>query len=150
MKRSAFKRKTVVYADDEIRKAFKKSKRQLLKTGRPRISSSKQYYKDILFDSAWELEGYKELEYRQMAKEITDLQDHVIVTFKILNAYGEEKQYQINIDFQYHDKNLNRWVRKDRKSSKKLVKKNQEGWLFRWELLKFAEPGFQYELEYMR
>lgn len=149
MKRSPLKRKPVDYAELLAKQAFRKAK-STLKVGTPRIKSRKHYYKDILFDSTWELEGYKELEYRVLAKEITDLDDHVTVTYKVFNEAGDYKQFQINIDFQYFDKNLNRWVRKDRKSSKKLVKKNQEGWLLRWEMMKFAEPDFQYELEYMR
>lgn len=115
-----------------------------------RISSKKVYYKDILFDSLWELEGYKDLELRQLAGEITDLVDHEIITFKVYNEAGEYLEFQINIDFSYFDKTVNRKVRHDRKSSKKLVKKVQEWWLRRWELLKFSQPDFMYVLEYQR
>lgn len=121
----------------------------LLSKGRKAINSRKQYYKDILFDSGWELQGYKELELRKLAGEIAgEIETHKVITFKLYNEAGDYKQFQINIDFEYFDKCLNRMVRKDRKSNKKLVKKRQPDWLIRWELLQLAEPDFQYELEY--
>lgn len=115
-----------------------------------RMKSRKVYVGDVLCDSQWEAEKYTELLWREKAGEITDLQDHLVITFKVYNEAGDFKQFQINIDFQYYDKLLNRPVRYDRKSSKKLVKKTQPDWLIRWDLLRFAEPDYQYELEYMK
>lgn len=148
MKRSGFKHKQVVYAEDEIRKAFRVSKSSL-KAKRPRMKSRKVYVGDVLCDSQWEAEKYIELLRREKAGEITELKDHLVITFKVYNDRGDFKQYQINIDFEYFDKLLNRYVRCDRKSSAKLVKKVQPDWLIRWDMLKLSHPDFQYELEYM-
>jgi len=121
-----------------------------LNKGKKRIQSRKVWVGDVLCDSQWEADKYIELLWLEKAGRVTNLQDHKIITFRIFNEAGNHKQYQINIDFEFFDKDLNRWVRHDRKSTKKLVKRNQAEWLARWELLKFAEPDFQYELEYMR
>lgn len=122
----------------------------LLSKGTKRIQSRKVYVGDVLCDSQWEAQKFIELLWRERAGEIKDLKDHVIITFKVFNEAGDYKQFQINIDFEYFDKNLNRVVRVDRKSTKKLVKKNQADWLMRWDLLKFSQPDCMYELEYMR
>lgn len=149
MKQSGFKRKPpMTEPQKQLREAYAAHKSSLKRQPK-RIPSRKAYVEGVLCDSQWEAEKYRELLLLQRAKRITNLEDHKTVTFKIYNEAGQYKQFQINIDFEFFDKDLNRWVRHDRKSTKKLVKRNQAGWLMRWELLQFAEPDFQYELEYM-
>ncbi len=132
----------------QIREAYAQHKASL-KPKAKRIPSRKTYVEGVLCDSQWEAEKYRELLLLQRAGLIMNLEDHKTITFKIYNEAGDAKQFQINIDFEFFDKELNRWVRHDRKSTKKLVKRNQASWLHRWELLQFAEPYWQYELEYM-
>lgn len=156
MKRSGIKKKVVDPTEQKLKMEKRIGLRQIRAArgntafSRMSIKSRKVWYKDVQYDSIWELDGFRyDIELRIAAGKITDYNDHVTVTFKVFNEAGEFLQKQINIDFQYFDKDLNRWVRRDRKSTKKLVKKRQPDWLLRWELMKFAEPDFQYELEYM-
>jgi len=119
-----------------------------------RMRSKKVYVGDVLCDSEWEAEKYRELLMLEKAGLIEGLKDHLVITYKLFNEHGDSRQFQINIDFEYFDKELNRFVRCDRKSTKKLVKKVQPDWLLRFELLKLAEPEkdgkvIEYELEYM-
>lgn len=148
MKRSGFKTKApLTDAQKQLREAHREAKRALrsLNPGRKRINSGKKYFNGIRFDSAWERDVYIELLDKQNRKQIRDLDTHKVITFGIKNDAGLELKLQINIDFEYFDIRLGRWVRADAKPHKRLDSQKRD-WFLRWKILNHIEPEFNYVL----
>ena len=169
MKRSGFKNKVLTSAQRQIKEETKKWKRdiKLLSWHNSELANSKgrrangsrsgargQYYKGEWIPSQWQLECLKILELREKAGEITDLVSQEDVQFKIYNEAGEVLELKINIDFCFFDKSINRRCRWDAKPpktvhtkhGKKYPQKLHEGWLQRFEILKFCQPDFDYRI----
>ena len=152
MKRSSLKRKEpLTDAQKQIKQHWKEFKQGLGK-GKSTTGARGKYYKGEWFPSTWELECYKLLELRELAKEIENLESHVILPILIKNDSGAILRLTIEVDFTYFDKNLNRHCRVDAKQPKtvhtKRGKRNldnkRKDWFQRWQILQHLEPDFQY------
>lgn len=163
MKRSPFKRKLLTPAQVQLREETRKYKQDLkassLSTGYNKRNGSRsgakgQYYKGEWIPSQWQLECLKILELREKAGEITDLTSQEDIRFKIYNEAGESLELNINLDFSFFDKSINRHCRWDAKPPKvvhtrhgrKYPQKLHEGWLQRFEILKFCQPDYDYRI----
>lgn len=148
MKRSAFRPKPELNeAQRLLREAHRDAKKRLRfgNPGRARIKSIRRQYKGIKFDSSWELECFKQLEYREKAGEIKNLQTHVVIPIHIPNANGSILKLSISIDFTFEDIGMRQQVRADAKPPKKLDGQKKDWWL-RWDLMRHLEPQFSYRI----
>lgn len=163
MKRSPFKAKVLTPAQRQLKDEHRKYRQDLKalsqQTGFNKRSGSRsgargQYYKGEWIPSQWQLECLKMLELREKAGEIADLISQEDIRFKIYNEAGQALELSINIDFTFFDKSINRQCRWDAKPpktvhtkhGKKYPQKLHEGWLQRFEILKFCEPDYDYRI----
>lgn len=163
MRRSGFKNKVLTPAQRQIKEETRKWKQDLkqlsVKTGFNQRSGSRsgakgQYYKGEWIPSQWQLECLKVLELREAAGEIKDLVSQEDIMFKIYNQAGESFDLQINIDFTFFDKSINRYCRWDAKPPKVVFHRNGKAypqkihaeWLLRWKLLQHAQVDYDYRL----
>ena len=146
MKRSPFKmRPALSESQNQLREAYKQSKRSFRSPQRARIKSIRRQYKGIKFASSWELDCYKVLEEREKRGEIKDLNTHQVLGIPIKNEAGAVLRLQIEVDFTFYDIGLKRHVRADSKPPKKLDGQKKD-WFLRWNILKHIEPDFVYEI----
>jgi hypothetical protein len=155
VKRSGFKMK-MPDPQKQLKEALKLHKASFKGNTTGVISGRKCYEDGIRFDSHWEREVYRELKLRQAAGEIAFLETHKTIVFGIKREDGEQKPISINIDFEYYDVNLKEVVRLDAKQPKFRINKRtgtktnldnkRKDWLLKWEILKFLQPEFIYEI----
>jgi len=158
MKRSAFKPKLpLTPAQQQIKeetRRWKADMRSLGKTQGSRTGARGQYYKGEWIPSQWQLECLKLLELRETAGEILDLQSQVDISYVVYNEAGETRSYNINIDFCFFDKNINRHCRWDAKppkvvhtkSGRKYPQKIHAEWNLKFDQLKFCQPDYDYRI----
>lgn len=163
MRRSGFKNKVLTPAQRQIKEETKKWKQDLkqlsVKTGFNQRSGSRsgargQYYKGEWIPSQWQLECLIMLEWRERAGQITDLESQNRIPFTIYNEAGEPLTLEIEIDFCFFDKNINRPCRWDAKppkvthtkSGRKYPQKIHADWNTRFDILKHCQPDYDYRI----
>lgn len=155
MKRSPFKHK---HPDPQAQlkaehKLLKMRERALGIKGRSRSGARGQYFEDEWIPSQWELACRKQLRWMEKAGKVENLRKEV-VTFVIYNAEGTPKVLQMEIDLCFFHKDLNRECRWDAKPPKvvhtkwgrRYPQKLHAEWLFKFELLKFCQPNYDYRI----
>lgn len=157
VKRSPLKRKILTPAQEQIREETRRWKMDMKALGqksRGRSGALGQYHAGEWIPSRWQLECLKILELREKAGEITNLESQPIIPFTIYNEAGERMDLKIEIDFTFHDKNINRNCRWDAKPPKvvhtkhgrRYPQKLHAEWMLRFKLLQFCQPDFDYRI----
>jgi len=138
--------KLLAYHNSSLKKAYSVSN--------SRTGARGQYYKGEWIPSQWQLECLKLLELRETAGEILDLQSQVDISYTVYNEAGETRSYNINVDFCFFDKNINRHCRWDAKppkvvhtkSGRKYPQKIHAEWNLKFDQLKFCQPDYDYRI----
>jgi len=151
LKNSGFlKPKKLTDAQRQLREAYKLGKVKL----RSRTGAIGSFYEDQWVPSQSQLGCYKLLKQMERQGKIQDLKHQEQIAFSVFREDGLRKVIQINIDFVFFHRGINRPCRWDwkpprvvhTKNGRRYPQKIHEGWFERFELLKFCEPDFDYRI----